>query len=79
MHSGDPAGSGLAGNRDQIDAVFVDGRIRLWQGWPIDWDARSLIRDVRELATRAIAQAPIQRIHSPSFERRQRVKARYAS
>ena len=66
------------GNRDQIDAVFVDGRIRLWQGWPIDWDARSLIREVRELASRAIEQAPIQRIHSPSFEHRQRVKARYA-
>jgi hypothetical protein len=27
------------GNRDQIVAVFVAGRLRLWRGWPIDWEA----------------------------------------
>ena len=51
------------GNRDQIDAVFTDGRLRLWQGWPVDWDARALLAEVRGDAAAAIAKAPIQRIH----------------
>jgi 5-methylthioadenosine/S-adenosylhomocysteine deaminase len=51
------------GNRDQIAAVFVDGKLRLWDGWPVDWDGRALVQDLRELASRAIASAPIQRIH----------------
>ena len=33
-------------NRDQIEAVFVGGALRLWQGWPVDWDARALMREV---------------------------------
>lgn len=51
------------GNRDQIDAVFTNGRLRLVQGWPVDWDARALLREIRALTTPAIAAAPIQRIH----------------
>lgn len=51
------------GNRDQIDAVFTGGRLRLWQGWPIDWDARALLAEIRGAAATAIAAAPIQRIH----------------
>ena len=51
------------GNRDQIDAVFTDGRLRLWQGWPVDWDARALLEEVRGAAAAAIAAAPIQKIH----------------
>lgn len=51
------------GNRDQIDAVFTNGRLRLLHGWPVDWDARELMRDIRELAVPAIAAAPITRIH----------------
>lgn len=51
------------GNRDQIDAVFTNGRLRLWQGWPVDWDARALLAEIREVTAAAIAQAPIQRIH----------------
>jgi 5-methylthioadenosine/S-adenosylhomocysteine deaminase len=64
------------GNRDQIDAVYVDGAIRLWRGWPVDWDARALVHDLREHAARAIASAPIQRIHSLSHIDRQRRLAR---
>lgn len=56
------------GNRDQIDAVFTEGRLRLWQGWPIDWDARALLAEIRETTTEAIARAPITRIH-PTAER----------
>lgn len=51
------------GNRDQIEAVFTNGRLRLLQGWPVDWDARALMREIRERAAPAIAAAPIQRIH----------------
>ena len=61
------------GNRDQIAAVFVAGRLRLWHGWPVDWDGRALMRQVSELARQAVARAPIQRIHPSSTEhRRQR-------
>jgi cytosine/adenosine deaminase-related metal-dependent hydrolase len=50
-------------NRDQIIANFVAGRMRLWHGWPVDWDAPALLRQVRERAAGAVARAPIQRIH----------------
>lgn len=50
-------------DRSQIDAVFVNGTPRLWQGWPIDWDARPLLADVRRIAREDIAHAPIQRVH----------------
>jgi len=51
------------GNRDQIDAVFTNGRLRMAGGWPVDWDARALMARIRALAAPAIARAPIQRIH----------------
>lgn len=58
------------GNRDQIDAVFTSGKMRLWKGWPIDWDARALLREIREKTPAAIDNAPIQRIHKLSVEHR---------
>ena len=68
------------GNRDQIDAVFVDGALRLWRGWPLDWDGRALVAEVRELATRAVERSPIQRIHAPSPQhRRERLAQRAAT
>ena len=66
------------GNRDQIVAVMVAGSLRLWKGWPVDWDGRALMHDLREHAARAIASAPIQRIHPPSQVDRQRRQARRA-
>jgi cytosine/adenosine deaminase-related metal-dependent hydrolase len=54
------------GNRDQIDAVFTNGRLRLWQGWPMDWDARSLLAEIREVCPAAIAKAQIRKIHPDS-------------
>lgn len=53
-------------NRDQIEAVFVNGALRLWEGWPMDWDARALMREVREIAVRDVQRAPIQRVHPVS-------------
>ncbi len=58
------------GNRDQIDAVFTQGRLRLWQGWPVDWDARALLAEIRETAAHAIAGAPITRIHPTADKHR---------
>ncbi|WP_213305587.1 amidohydrolase family protein [Paraburkholderia sacchari] len=51
-------------NRNQIDAVFVAGRLRLWHGWPIDWDASALLREVDEAAAAVVARAPIKRVHA---------------
>jgi cytosine/adenosine deaminase-related metal-dependent hydrolase len=51
-------------DRSQIDAVFVAGRLRLWQGWPTDWDARAFLREVDDVAREVVARAPIQRVHS---------------
>lgn len=57
-------------DRSQIEAVVVQGRLRLWQGWPIDWDARALMRHADRIARRAVAAAPIQRIHPTSAQSR---------
>jgi 5-methylthioadenosine/S-adenosylhomocysteine deaminase len=58
-------------DRSQIEAVVVAGHLRLWQGWPVDWDAKALLREVDDLARDAIAHAPIQRIHPTSDAHRQ--------
>ncbi|MFE1297922.1 amidohydrolase family protein [Streptomyces sp. NPDC058731] len=56
------------GNRDQITAVFTAGRLRLWQGWPPDWDGRALLAKARELAHDVVRRAPIVRVHRPATE-----------
>ncbi|MBC2885175.1 amidohydrolase family protein [Ochrobactrum sp. CM-21-5] len=58
------------GNRDQIDAVFTNGKMRLWKGWPVDWDARALMAEIREKTPTAIESAPIERVHKLSAEHR---------
>ena len=50
-------------NRCQIEAVFVNGRLRLERGWPVDWDGRALMARIKELALAAVEQAPIVRLH----------------
>ncbi|HEY8356114.1 MAG TPA: amidohydrolase family protein [Ramlibacter sp.] len=50
-------------DRSQLEAVFVNGALRLWQGWPVDWDARALLARVRTIAQEDILRAPIQRVH----------------
>lgn len=50
-------------NRDQIEAVYVGGVLRLRRGWPVDWDARALLCEVADVARRDVARAPIQRVH----------------
>jgi 5-methylthioadenosine/S-adenosylhomocysteine deaminase len=56
------------GNRDQIVAVMVDGKLRLWMGWPVDWDGRALMKQISAAARDSVARAPIKRIH-PTSER----------
>jgi len=63
-------------NRDQIVAVVVAGKLRLWRGWPVDWDGRALLDEVRRIAGDAVAQAPIQKIHPPSRAHRAEIDAR---
>jgi 5-methylthioadenosine/S-adenosylhomocysteine deaminase len=57
-------------NREQITAVLVARKLRLWRGWPADWDTESLIREVRAVAADAVATAPIKRTHPISHEHR---------
>ena len=57
-------------NRDQIEAVFVQGALRLWKGWPVDWDARALMREVATIARRDVSRAPIQRVHPTADQHR---------
>ena len=53
-------------NRDQVDAVVVDGRLCMAQGRPVGWDADDLRKAGLE-AAKAITSAPdIQRCHGPS-------------
>jgi cytosine/adenosine deaminase-related metal-dependent hydrolase len=59
-------------NRDQIEGVFVNGALRLWKGWPIDWDARALMREVAAIARRDVQRAPIQRVHPVADKHRAR-------
>lgn len=59
-----------------IDMVMVGGRVRLWQGWPLDWDAKDLMQAVRERAAQAVLAAPIERIHPTSEQARQRAQRR---
>lgn len=58
------------GNRDQIVAVMVAGRLRLWKGWPVDWDGRALMQQVAEAAKATVARAPIKRVHPTSAQHR---------
>ncbi|MEV5344048.1 amidohydrolase family protein, partial [Streptomyces sp. NPDC052676] len=54
------------GNRDQISAVFVAGRLRLWHGWPPEWDGPALVRRAAELAHEVVLRAPVTRVHVTS-------------
>jgi cytosine/adenosine deaminase-related metal-dependent hydrolase len=58
------------GNRDQIIAVMVAGRLRLWKGWPLDWDGRALMQEVAAAAQQVVARAPIKRVHPTSQQHR---------
>jgi cytosine/adenosine deaminase-related metal-dependent hydrolase len=59
-------------NRDQITAVVVDGRLRLWRGWPPDWDGPALVADAAEVARAVVTRAGIRRTQLTASQHRQR-------
>jgi cytosine/adenosine deaminase-related metal-dependent hydrolase len=64
------------GNRDQITAVFVAGRLRVWRGLPTDWDGPALVRRAADLARAAVGRAPITRVHPTSTAARELSRSR---
>ncbi|WP_395511659.1 amidohydrolase family protein [Streptomyces racemochromogenes] len=60
------------GNRDQITAVFVAGRLRMWRGRPVGWDDRALVERAAELAEEVVARAAVTRAHPTSTDSRAR-------
>jgi cytosine/adenosine deaminase-related metal-dependent hydrolase len=50
-------------SRDQVISVHVEGQMRLWQGWPVDWDARAMMAEVRTVAQQSVTRAPIHKVH----------------
>jgi cytosine/adenosine deaminase-related metal-dependent hydrolase len=59
-------------NRDQIDAVFVDGKPVMAAGRPVGWDDRSFLEEYAELATKIGSVPGIERRHGPSHQYRPR-------
>lgn len=54
-------------NRDQIDALVVDGKLRALGGKPMGWNAEQFL-ETHAATAEAVAQAPgITRIHGPSM------------
>ncbi|MFC9458365.1 amidohydrolase family protein [Streptomyces sp. NPDC058430] len=63
------------GNRDQITAVFVAGRLRMWHGRPTEWDGPELVRRATELARAAVARAKVTRVHPTSTASRALIRS----
>jgi 5-methylthioadenosine/S-adenosylhomocysteine deaminase len=59
-------------NKDQIEAVFVGGSMRLWRGWPLDWDAGALVNEAGKVAEQVVSTAAIRRVHPTAAEHRAR-------
>ncbi|MFI1655183.1 amidohydrolase family protein [Streptomyces sp. NPDC020472] len=64
------------GNRDQITAVFVEGRLRMWCGGPVGWDGSALVRRAAALAEATVSRAAITRAHPTSTRARAAVAGR---
>lgn len=58
-------------NRDQITAVVVQGQLRLWHGWPTDWDGPALITQATEMAREVLTRAGIRRTQPTAAQHRQ--------
>ncbi|MER6996766.1 amidohydrolase family protein [Streptomyces sp. NPDC000410] len=63
-------------NRDQITAVFVAGRLRLWEGWPTDWDGPAFVDRAAAIGEEVVARSTVTRVHPTSVEHRNRSRAR---
>src|SRR5690606_28285601 len=63
-------------DRDQITAVAVGGRLRLWRGRPVDWGGGALLVRAGAAGRAAVQGAPIARAHPVATEHRARGGAR---
>ncbi|CAM5185683.1 Amidohydrolase-related domain-containing protein OS=Castellaniella defragrans (strain DSM /CCUG 39792 / 65Phen) OX=1437824 GN=BN940_00871 PE=3 SV=1 [Castellaniella denitrificans] len=63
-------------NRDQIESVIVQGRLRLDHGMPVDWDGEALMGRARTLSERIVANAPVRRVDPFAREHRAQWRAR---
>lgn len=59
-------------NRDQIDAVVVDGNPVMIGKRPVTWDDRAFIEEYRRLAVQVGSAPDIRRVHGPSTRYRPR-------
>ncbi|WP_020659126.1 amidohydrolase family protein [Amycolatopsis benzoatilytica] len=57
-------------NRDQITAVVVEGKLRLWRGWPTEWDGPALVSQAAKAAEKVLAEAEVHRVHPTAAEHR---------
>ncbi|MFC4298979.1 amidohydrolase family protein [Castellaniella hirudinis] len=57
-------------NRDQIESVIVQGRLRLDRGKPVDWDGEALMERARTVSEHIVANAPIRRVDPFAGEHR---------
>ena len=55
-------------NRDQIDAVVVDGKVVMENSLPVGWDAAEFLETNKERARAAVSAAPIVRRHGRSAD-----------
>lgn len=49
-------------NRDQITAVVVDGRLRMWGGKPVGWDASELVERAGRAGRGVVRRAGLERV-----------------
>ncbi|MDD9746437.1 MULTISPECIES: amidohydrolase family protein [Marinovum] len=59
-------------NRDQIEAVVIDGRCVMAHSRPVGWDAEDFLKTNRTRAQEAVSAAPIIRCHGRSADFRNR-------
>lgn len=59
-------------NRDQIEAVIVEGKLRLEGGWPVDWDGREFLERAKDVSRRVVEKSPITRIDPNAADHRAR-------
>ena len=59
-------------NRDQIEAVVIDGKTVMEKSQPTDWDAEEFLKSNMARARDAVTAAPIIRRHGPSADARKK-------
>lgn len=60
-------------DREQIEAVFVDGKPVLHRGKPVGWDGDAFLREKVPAAIEAVTRSKALRVHGPSSNHRPRM------